>query len=325
MDRRTYLLLLSSTLAGCGGSQAGGSKSGTPTSTGPTGKSATVTTTPIDYSQQFRDRLLARSVDIDYLGNDGIRAQLDYYVGDVEKAAIQESVIQVATAFVEPVATGWSVEGLDATVLHPESNEQLTTYRIESIWTKQYHEETIDRVTYRRKILDTLQLDPTLFQTPSPIPSPTPQSVTPTEFELGAIDSVKENAFASIRIDYNYTLTETVDLDPTDDVNHKAESSMRFLAVQLRVKNQSDVRFSFYPETIDLRKRNGNILKYRKFADTRNPLYGAKLEPGAEIEGVIPYEIFHKVDAGDLVFDQSPYIGKVTCRFFRDRKLPVSI
>ena len=327
MDRRTYLIVLASAVAGCGGSKAGSTPSDAPETTATTQASTPEATgTPPDYLQSFHQRLNSRGIDIDYLGRDGVRTQLDYYVETASTAAVEKSLLKVAQAFKPPIANGWSVEGLDATVVTAGDDQTFASYRIEALWTKQYNEGTIGMGTYSGKILDTLTVSVPDPSTPSPTASPTPEpdQSTTTDFALGAVDAVPSSPDNTIHIEYNHETRQQVDVNPDDGESHSAPSGNQFLAVEVRVINKGSVPFWFYPAAIDFRETDGTEHGYRKFKNVKYPLQGQKLKAGEDVIGGIPYRINEKISEGELFFDESPYTLSVQCTFERNPNLVVT-
>lgn len=326
MNRRTYLIVLASAVAGCGGSKAGSTPSDA-TEVAATTQASTpeATGTPTDYLQSFHQRLNSRDVDIDYLGKDGVRTRLDYFVETASTAAVEKSLLKVAQAFEPPVANGWSVEGLDATVVKAGSGQTFASYRIESLWTKQYNEGTIGMGTYSGKILDTLTVSVPDPSTPSPTPSPTPEpEPSTTDFDLDAVDAVPSSPDNTIHVEYNHETRQQVDVNPDDGESHSAPSGNQFLAVQVRVINEGSVPFWFYPAAIDFRETDGTEHGYRKFKNVKYPLQGQKLKAGEDVIGGIPYRIDEKISEGELFFDESPYTLSVQCTFERNPNLVVT-
>ncbi len=324
MQRRAFLVAFGATLAGCGGSEAGGTPSVSPSPTATTSPTPTDQPTPIDYLRRFREALMARDVAVARLVSGGVQASLTYTLADASTAAVEGSLRDVAMAMLVPIELGWSVEGVNVSIVHRPTDQAFATYRIESRWARKHLEGSIESAGYTNRILETLRVNPGAIPTPTATPSPTPEpQETAAGIDLGGEDTAPSDAFASLAVDYHSRTVETID-PPSDDHTYEAWTSHEILAVQLRITNEGGAIFHVYPSAFDVRTAEKTIAFFQ-LEHTSNPLDGVSLSPGDTTEGWIPYQVYEAVTAADLVFDQSVYFGSVACTFDRDPSLEVEL
>lgn len=336
MDRRTLLLAAGTLLsAGCSGVPDGAPS--TPTETpAPTdaprptttdtatparspSSEPTETPTPVDYTGRLRERLSAAGVETDYLAVEGKWAILDHYIEENTVDAAGSAIASVGTEFAAVAGMGWEVDGLDGTILDGDDHE-LATYRIKTVWARQFNAGSIDSRTYVRKIDDTMSVEAGEFE-----PLPSTEVPPDSRIRMGALDAEPDDPGVSLLVEFHHATKPAVDPDPDDGSNYPAPDGQKLLVVPLRIRHVGGLGIYLDPSLFDFVADDGTRYAYSALDGTPNPLTLVHLEDDDDTEGWTLFQVPEDVKAGNLEIDPSAYDRTVACEFARNNDLEIPI